>query len=108
MTKRTEREWRRLVRDFESGDQSRRDFCAARGLSMGTLDYWRRRFRGASAGRLLEVEVAGVPDSGVAVPAGVTITWPNGVVVAFSAPVISVEVLERLHRAFGGDEPCSR
>ncbi|MFN0126923.1 MAG: IS66 family insertion sequence element accessory protein TnpA [Verrucomicrobiales bacterium] len=108
MKKRTQREWRRLVREFESGGRCRRDFCEAHGLSMATLDYWRRRVRSSGGGRLVEVEVADAPASVLAVSAGVTITWPNGVVVALPASAVAQGMLEGMHRAFGGGEPCLR
>lgn len=108
MKKRTQREWRRLVREFESGSRCRRDFCEAHGLSVATLDYWRRRVGGSGGGRLLEVEVVDTPASVMAVSAGVTITWPNGVVVALAPSAVSPEILEGMHRAFGGGEPCLR
>jgi len=106
MKKRTEREWRRLVRDFEAGGQCRRDFCEAHGLSVATLDYWRRRVRGPAVSQLLEVEVADTPAPVLAVSSGVTITWPNGVVVALAPSAVSAEMLAGMHRAFGGGEPC--
>jgi|SRR5271163_4632957 len=39
-----------LVREFEASGLSRKDFCAQRGLSLGTLDLYRKRRRVAGGG----------------------------------------------------------
>lgn len=77
----------RLVREFESGGR------LAPRLSAG-------------CSRFLEVEVADAPPSVLAVSAGVTITWPDGVVVTLVPSAISLEMLEGMHRAFGGLSRC--
>jgi hypothetical protein len=55
----------RLVLEFQRSGLTRRDFCAEHGLSVGTLDNYRRRFGvgckrpekvAATAGRMLPVE----------------------------------------------------
>ncbi len=38
-------QWRERVEAFERSGLSRRVWCAAQGLSVGTLDYWRYRLR---------------------------------------------------------------
>lgn len=38
-------EWERLVAEYEHGDETRRAFCDERGLSVSSLDYWRRKLR---------------------------------------------------------------
>ncbi len=42
-------QWSRRVAAFERSEQSRRTWCAARGLNVSTLDYWRYRLRDVSA-----------------------------------------------------------
>jgi hypothetical protein len=39
-----------LVKEFEAGGLSRKEFCAQRGLSLGTLDLYRKRRRMAEGG----------------------------------------------------------
>jgi hypothetical protein len=41
--RRSQAEGERLVAEFEAGDQGRKAFCAARSISVNTLDYWRKR-----------------------------------------------------------------
>ena len=108
MKKRSRHDWRRLVRDFEAGDESRREFCQAHGVSMSTLDYWRRRAVMSESGRLVEVvmEPDGGPALGGSMP--MAIRWPNGVRVDLPTAEATAAVLASLHRAFGGGEPCSR
>ena len=108
MKKRTLREWRRLVAEYERGSESRGEFCERRALSMSTLDYWRRRVRGDAGGRLVQVEMeTGGPLAGGQVPA-VVISWPTGVRVELGAGAASVALLSALHGAFGGGNACSR
>lgn len=38
-------DWERLVAEFERSETTRQAFCAERGLSASTLDYWRRKLR---------------------------------------------------------------
>ena len=38
-------QWRERVEAFERSGSSRRAWCAAQGLRVGTLDYWRYQFR---------------------------------------------------------------
>jgi hypothetical protein len=108
MKKRSRNDWRRLVRIFEVGGESRREFCQAHGVSMSTLDYWRRRTGMSESERLVEVEVE--PDGGLALGGStpMAITWPNGVRVDLPTAEASAVVLASLHHAFGGGEPCSR
>jgi hypothetical protein len=108
MKKRTPKDWRRLVGEYERGIESRREFCQRRALSMSTLDYWRRRSRGETGGRLVEVEIEtdGSLVGGVGAP--VVITWPNGVRVELWTESVSAAVLGAMHGAFGGGDACLR
>lgn len=54
--RRTEAEIRKLVSGYENGNQSRAAYCAAHGLPLTTLDYYRRRFRPAKA-TLVEIDL---------------------------------------------------
>ncbi len=108
MKKRTPKDWRRLVAEYERGSENRREFCERRELSMSTLDYWRRRSRGETGGRLVEVDIetGGWFAGGVVAP--VVITWPNGVRAELGAYAVSAAVLGAMHGAFGGGGSCSR
>ena len=41
--RRTPEQWAELVQDYEASGQSKRAFCAERGIGQSTLRYWRRR-----------------------------------------------------------------
>jgi hypothetical protein len=58
MAKPSERaaEMRKLLQEFSTGGQSRREFCNQRGIALTTFDYWRQQLRGTA--RLMKVEVA--------------------------------------------------
>ena len=43
--RRSQAEGERLVAEYEAGDLGRKAFCAARSISVNTLDYWRKRVR---------------------------------------------------------------
>jgi hypothetical protein len=53
-------EMQKLVDIFCRSGQTRREFCAKRGIPVTTFDYWRLRLRSAGPGqpRLVKVEVA--------------------------------------------------
>lgn len=38
-------EWERQVAEYERSEATREAFCAERGLSVSSLDYWRRKLR---------------------------------------------------------------
>jgi hypothetical protein len=97
----------RLVREFEGSGQSREAFCLERGLSVGTLDYWRRRAGSCGEGRLLEVEVR--PDGNEAESRGLmSIEWPCGVKVSVPVGKASGRLLREWHEVFQGAAACSR
>lgn len=50
--RRSRAESEELVREFEASGLTRRAFCAGRGLSVATLDKYRRRVGEAKAGRV--------------------------------------------------------
>jgi transposase-like protein len=69
--RRTEAEILRLVAEYESGSQSRAEFCASHGLAVPTLDSYRRRYRPTETG-LVEIDIRGASarsreNSGVAI-----------------------------------------
>ncbi len=53
--------WRRWVLELEESGQTHKEFAAAKGVSVGTLQFWvyklRREARRATAPQLLPVEV---------------------------------------------------
>ena len=53
-------EMRKVMEEFSRSGQSRREFCAKRGIPVTTFDYWRLRLRPQrpSQPRLVKVEVA--------------------------------------------------
>jgi hypothetical protein len=53
MKKRTLKEWRRLVSEYELGQEDWRGFCVRHGLATSTLDYSRHRGRIECKWRLL-------------------------------------------------------
>jgi len=53
---RSEAEIRKLVAGYEKGNQSRAAYCAAHGLPLTTLDYYRRRLRRAQSA-LVEIDL---------------------------------------------------
>jgi transposase-like protein len=63
---------RRMVEEFESGGETRREFCQRRRIPVTTLNYWRRRAEPHPA-RLVEVKVAAREPS-----ASFTLSLANG------------------------------
>ena len=87
---RSEAEIRRLIAGYENGNQSRTDYCAAHGVPVTTLDYYRRRHRREETG-LVEIDLGGSDrvhgeDRGILVELGngrrVVIGWAGLVRVA--------------------------
>jgi hypothetical protein len=56
MRRRSRAEGERLVSEFEQSGLGRKEFCAAAGLSVHTLDAWRRRIAG-SREQMVPVEI---------------------------------------------------
>lgn len=79
--RRSEAEICALVAGYENGDQSRGEYCAAHGLAVTTLDYYRRRFRTSAAG-LVEIDL----QSAAPAPGG------NGAVVVVLANGRRIEI----------------
>jgi hypothetical protein len=52
-------EMQKVVEEFSRSAQTRREFCAKRGIPVTTFDYWRLRLRTQRSGnpRLVKVEV---------------------------------------------------
>jgi hypothetical protein len=74
MAKPSERaaEMRKLLQEFSTSGETRRQFCARHSLPVSTLDYWRQQRR--SKARLVKVEVA-QPEAG---SHGFTLRLANG------------------------------
>ncbi len=64
-------EMRRVLGEYESSGQTRREFCEGRGIAVTTFDYWRRIH--ARRSKLVQVEVT-APEPGP----GFTLVWPMG------------------------------
>ncbi len=107
MKRRTLRDGIRLVGEYEQSGEGRRSFCSRRGLSVGTLDYWRRRIAGAAASGLVDVEVRqdGRMEPS---PGSMTITWPCGVRVEMEGRLATGGWLRWAHEVFGGGSACLR
>lgn len=90
--------WARRIAACERSGMSRRSWCAAHGVSVNTLDYWRRRLRAPTAwgteGRrsrrqgLVPIRVQSAPGS-LASAAALEVALPSGIVLR--TPV-SIEV----------------
>jgi transposase-like protein len=87
-------EWRRLVLELEESGRTHKEFAAAKGVSVSTLQFWvyklRREARRASAPALLPVEVvaSAAPLARQAAPSGpglLEAALPSGVVLRFSS-----------------------
>lgn len=58
LRRRSRAEGERLVSEFEQSGLGRKEFCAARGLSVHTLDAWRRRVVQSGCGeKIVPVEI---------------------------------------------------
>lgn len=58
LRRRSRAEAERLVSEFEQSGLRRKEFCAAHGLSVHTLDVWRRRIAQSGCGeKLVPVEI---------------------------------------------------
>jgi len=49
-------EMRKMLQEFSTSGQTRRQFCAKHNIPLSTLDYWRQQLR--TKARLVKVEVA--------------------------------------------------
>lgn len=57
--RRSQAEGERLVAEYEASDLGRKAFCAARSISVNTLDYWRKRVRRPAAASFVELAPLG-------------------------------------------------
>lgn len=55
MVRRKPADGEQLVVEYEASGLGRKDFCAARSISVNTLDYWRRRTRRPVAAGFVEL-----------------------------------------------------
>lgn len=64
--RRSRAEGERLVSEFEQSGLVRKEFCVARGLSVHTLDAWRRRVAQSGCGeKIVPVEIVEGRESGL-------------------------------------------
>jgi hypothetical protein len=82
--------WVKRVAAFERSGLSRRAWCAARGLSMGSLDAWRYRLRRERSGGLVPVVVAEPVSASVIEVScgGATVRLPTSVDAAWLATLM--------------------
>lgn len=90
--------WSKRVAAFARSGQSRRVWCAAHGVSVGSLDAWRYRLQREAASGLVPVVVA------EPTPTGATIELSSGGVTVRLPPGIDAVWLASLVRALGA--PC--
>ena len=80
--RRTEKQWAEILRRFESGGEGSRPFCRREGLALSSLQRWRRRLGGVSAGRF--VELVPTATAGTAAASwSLEVLLPNGVSLRF-------------------------
>ena len=99
-------QWRERVEAFERSGSSRRAWCMAHGVKVGTLDYWRHRLRTATKMERHVVSPSLVPivvrsgESEVTAATMVVLVLPSGV--RMSVPVgIGATWLASLLREIG-------
>jgi len=90
-----------LVQDFEQSGLRRRAFCAARGVALHTLDYYRARYRARrtvpAAPELLPVDLISAPPAS----GGLRVELANGRRIVVEAG-FDVSVLKQLVAALEG------
>mgnify|MGYP002623624138 CR=1 FL=1 len=69
-----------VVADYESSGLTRRDFSLRAGISINTLDSWRRKVREQASPRIVPVRIAS-PEPGGSIGAGFRLSLPNGMYV---------------------------
>jgi hypothetical protein len=104
-TRRTRQEWEGIVRRYEASGESRAAFCAAEGLPVPTLDYYRRRAQ--SRGKLVEIRLEADAE-----PSGPRITLSNGWRLEFGWDEVrraagEAEALRELLAKLEGQGACS-
>jgi hypothetical protein len=90
--------WSKRVAAFERSGQSRREWCAAHGVSVGSLDAWRYRLQREAASGLVPVVVA------EPTPIGATIELASGGVTLRLPMCADAAWLASLVRGLGS--PC--
>lgn len=87
------RMWSTQVAAFEASGQSRRAWCAAQGVNIHTLDYWRLKLRDRAASKreTARIELTGhqLPDTAIAL---VPVQVRSGSIPAPSAPSAVIEL----------------
>ncbi|MFW6039156.1 MAG: IS66 family insertion sequence element accessory protein TnpA [bacterium] len=73
-------EWERLVAEYEHGEETRQAFCVERGVSVSSLDYWRRKLREEQAPGFIEL---GSMSAGGAVTWDIELELGGGVMLRF-------------------------
>jgi hypothetical protein len=77
-----EKQWLRLINEWEKSGRSRRVFCEDRGVSVSAFQYWRRKIqrkeRAMESNGFIEIRANAIPNR--ASP-GPRIILPNGIIV---------------------------
>lgn len=59
--RRSQTEWQRLMKEFETSGETQRAFCESRGIAYSTFCYWRRRLRAAEQKPVSEPPLVELP-----------------------------------------------
>jgi hypothetical protein len=77
-----EKQWIRLINEWEKSGRSRRVFCEDRGVSVSAFQYWRRKIqreeRATEANGFIEIRANKNPER---ISIGPRIILPNGIIV---------------------------
>jgi len=80
--RRTEKQWTKILRRFESSGEGSRQFCRREGLALSSLQRWRQRLGTTSATRFVEL-VPGGPAEATAMSWSLEVSLPHGVSLRF-------------------------
>ena len=84
MARRSRAWWTKVISEFEQSGLSQKEFCARRGLVLGSFQSWLYRIRGERSGSSLAL-VRVEPAAPAATPLPVEAALPSGVVLRFAS-----------------------
>lgn len=76
--RRTEKQWREVLRRFEASGLSSREFSKREGLAVSSLQRWRRRCSRAPAPQFVELAPAGTTPAAPSTTWALVLTLPDG------------------------------